>query len=203
MIRLQQKSVHPLQGFHGIIIVGTQIRDNSHFLLSMGNPVSHRLRRVVGDGDRVTGQILDDYLFVRPDDMEQPVRQLPHRRSVFDRSNGSCRGINRHGIFPAQNSQPRNMIRVLMSDQYPVNIFHGKLQSFQPFLRPFPADSHIHQKVSGLRSHINTVPAASAGNTTNSHMARILSSISLQALSRLSELLITSLQCLLYSSSFS
>ena len=67
--------------------------------------------------------------------------------------------------------QSLDMVGMFMCDQDTVHIFSGKIQGIQAFFDTLPADPHIHQNMCLLRAHINTVAAASAGNTTKSHFS--------------------------------
>ena len=141
----------------------------------MGNPVSHRFRRIVGYFHGVAHQIFDHDLFIRPHRAKQLPGYFPQGRSILDCLNGSLRGIDTDPILPGKHPQACNMVRVLMGNENPVNVPHRKIQFLKPRFRLLSADPHIHQKMGGVRAYINTISAAAAGNTANSHPAPLKS----------------------------
>ena len=62
------------------------------------------------------------------------------------------------------------MIRMFMCDQNAIKVTSGKLQTIQASFHFLTADPDIYQYMCIVRSYINTVSAASAGNATKSHI---------------------------------
>ena len=61
------------------------------------------------------------------------------------------------------------MVRVFMCNKNAVDIAHVQADALEGFDGSLTADSHIHKKVGIVRSHIDTIAAASAGNAFKSH----------------------------------
>ena len=61
------------------------------------------------------------------------------------------------------------MVDMLMGNQNSVQFLRRAVQTVQPCLHAFSADSRINQKARSLTSRKNTVSAGTAGNTTKFH----------------------------------
>jgi hypothetical protein len=61
-----------------------------------------------------------------------------------------------------------------MCNKNAVDIAHVQADALEGFDGSLTADSHIHKKVGIVRSHIDTIAAASAGNAFKSHILSFL-----------------------------
>ena len=171
MICFQKHRIQILQIFYNVIIIFSKVRGNAHRMLSTFQAVTHRLCSIMGNGKRIYRQVLDPKRLILPDLVDQSLR---HFSKGFHTKHGICCstcGIDGNSIFSGDHSQSLDMVGMFMCDQDTVHIFPGKIQGIQAFFDTLPADPHIYQNMCLLRSHINTVAAASAGNTTKSHFS--------------------------------
>ena len=76
MVCLQQKSIHPLQGFYCIIIVIAKVCYDRSLFPSMSKPVSHRICSIMGNPHGIAAYILDHQFFIRENCMKQIFRDL-------------------------------------------------------------------------------------------------------------------------------
>ena len=102
--------------------------------------------------------------------MEQSLRHFPKTFIIPDSFDRSFCGVDRNAVLSAENSKPLNMVGVLMGNKNPVQLVPFHIQILQSFLDPLLADPGIDQHVCMFISYINTVSAASAGYTANSHV---------------------------------
>ena len=80
--------------FNDIIVIITQIRTYCRCMLLMGNPVSHRLCRVMGDPEGKDIQVSDLKMLICVDLMKKGRIQLSKRTAVSDSLHGPRRGID-------------------------------------------------------------------------------------------------------------
>ena len=171
MVGFQKHRIQILQIFYNVIIIFSKICGNSHRMFSAFQAVTYRLCRIMGNGKRIYCQVFNLKRLIFPDLVDQPLR---HFSKGFHPKHGVCSpacGVNGNSVFSGDHSQALDMVGMFMGDQDSVHIFSGKVKGIQAFLDIFPADSHIYQDMRLLRTHINTVAAASAGNTTKSHFS--------------------------------
>ena len=61
------------------------------------------------------------------------------------------------------------MVAVLVRDENAVDLLEVQADPVEGFIGPFPADPDVHQQMCVVGTRINTIAAASAGNTLKSH----------------------------------
>ena len=166
MICLQQEHIQSGEMLHDIVVIISQVCSDPHGFLSLVHPVAYRLCRIMGNGKGLHGQISQPEILILPDFMEDILRKFSQTFGSAYGFNGSPGGVNGNLILSGNDSQPPDMIRVLMGDQNSGKIPCGKIQVIEPEFHPFSADSRVHQHVGAVASHIDTVSAAAARYTT-------------------------------------
>ena len=111
-------------------------------------------------------QIPDGKWFICPYDPVQSLRHLAQSGHALHLLHGSPGTVDGNLIFSGDDTQTFYMVRVLMGDQDTVTVLCGAVNGVEPFLNLLAADPHIYQDAGVVTAHVNTVAAASAGNTT-------------------------------------
>ncbi len=154
-----------MQAGHRIIIITAQIGDNADLLFLMTDAVRHRLCRIMGSPHRIQCHILNHTFLIGIDTMKKRIFYFPKRSRLPDRLYRARRSVYGNPVFSCKNSKPADMIRMFVRNKNTVYFRQFQAKRRHTLFYPFAADAHIDQKMCRIRAGINTISAASAGNT--------------------------------------
>ena len=140
------------------------IRGNCRPPLAALDPVSHRVSRVVVNRKRLYLHIPDQDLHVRQNRTEKFFRVLAQILHILDLFNGLLGGVDGDPVLSGKDSQPLHMVRVLVGDEHPVQLASLDPDVIESLLDPVVADPRVDEDVGVLRSRIDAVAAAAAGD---------------------------------------
>ena len=86
-----------------------------------------------------------------------------------DRFYCAPRRVDRHLGILCDHGKSGYVVCVFMGQENTVDIIHVEADFSESIHGPLPADANVHQKVGVGGSYVNTIAAASAGNTFKSH----------------------------------
>ena len=170
VIGLQQQHVQPLQVPDRVLGIDSHIRCHGRALRSGLHTVAHRFGCVMRDRKRQDRQIPDLLRPVCLHLVEAGLRDLSQRTHALQLPDSPGRRIDRNAFAPCQHAQPLNMVRMLVRDQYGIDIGKRMADGVQRFFCPFAGDAAVDQDTGVVGCQVKTVAAAAACQTAEFHL---------------------------------
>ena len=140
-----------------VFVIFAKVCGNPHCLVLTFQTISYRLCRIVWNGKRMDGQILNMKVLILLNLMEGILGKLLH---VLHTADGICRAaccIHGNVVSARHHPKPAYMIGMLVGDQDSINVIACQLQLVQALLNSFPADSCIYQDMGFFFLPLNTL----------------------------------------------
>jgi hypothetical protein len=139
--------MNTLQLVYQILIVNAQVRHDRRGAVLMPDDIHDRICRIVGYADGFDVKVTHLKGLIRRDYMKQSLVNRPEGAVLPNGLYRFFRGVDGQSVASSHDSQPLDMIHVLMGNKYSACFLRLQAEGSETLPDPLPADACIYQNM--------------------------------------------------------